>query len=179
MGNTFNRVIKQIGLLVVGGALTIGGAGGGIFLNKLASDGTVQPSDYFAADLPAVFDVAATGSTAARSGTAYDALCIQIPLADANIDAGSGTLVRLTYHNVRNPAAAGGFIGFVKNCGDKTASGSQVLPALRTQTGATNYYASGTLVWNGTDKLKLTLTKNPTSSYDAKVTVKVEDILGE
>lgn len=179
MANAFNRTLKQIGLLVVGGLIATGVVGGGTFLNKLDTSGDVQESDYFAADLPIVFDVAATGSTAAKSGTAYDAACISSPLTNSAIDAGSGLIIRLAYHNITNPAAANGFIGFVKSCDDQTASGAHVLPSLSTQTGAVNVYASGSLVWNGDDKLKVTLTKDPTSAYDAKVTVKVEDILGE
>lgn len=166
----------QRGKMVVGGLLGSVIAGG-IFLNSLSTTGTERKSAPFPAFLPIVFDVSGTGSTSATQR--YDAACIPNPLANAEIDTGSGVVVRVTYHNISNPNGAAGDIGFVTACDDHSASGSSLIDNFGTATGAVAHYTTGTAVWNGGQFIKVTHSKNPTTGYDAKVTVWIEDLLGE
>lgn len=171
------RTITQAGLTIFGGAVGTGIVAGGIWLNSLGTDGTVQPKDEFPALVPIVFDLSATGSTAAKSGTAYDASCQPNPFASR---IGSGSIVHGRYHNITNPAAASVMIGFVKSCGDKTASGAQVLPlASSCNSTGCSVTVTADVPWNGADYIKTIITKDPTSSFDGKVTLWFEDILGE
>lgn len=169
-----SRTLFQRGKLVVGGLIAAGVIGGGIFLPKLSTTGS-ETNQAFAAFLPIVADVTATGSTS--TSARYDAACITNPLYGLGL--GSGSVVRLTYHNVTSPAAIGGDIGFVSACDSKSASGAGLIDNVCTATGCISTYTTGTALWNAAEKIKLTLRGDPTSSYDAKITVWVEDVLGE
>lgn len=177
MGNIFSRNITQRGKMTVGGLIAAGVVAGGIFLNNLSTDGEERMSDPFPAFLPMVIDVSATGSTSATQK--YDAYCGDSPLKA--LGAGSGLIIRAVHHNIRNPAGASMDVGFVEDCGDKTASGSQLFDNTCTSTGCVNVYTTGTLPWSTASggKLKVTISKDPTASFDAKLTLWMEDILGE
>ena len=170
----FNRTLKQRGLLLVGGLIASGVVSGGIFLNTLSSSGG-ETSGTFPAFLPAIADAAGSGSTS----LSYDSMCISSPLVTGGLSLGSGTVIRVKYDNIKNPLGIGGDLGFVKSCNDTSASGSDIIDNVCTATGCTSYYTTGTITWNGTDKLKLTLRSDPTTSFDAKITMWLEDNLGE
>lgn len=173
MGNNLNTIKRNPGKTIFGGIIGAGIIAGGIFFSSLSSTGEEMKNDPFAAFLPIVADVTATGSTSAS--TRYDATCIPVPQAIT----GSSSVVRLAYHNVRNPAAASVDIGFVDSCNAKTSSGQTLIDNACTATGCVAYYTTGTAAWQGGKFIKTTISKNPTSSYDAKLTIWVEEILGE
>jgi hypothetical protein len=174
MSNVFSRRIHQIGLMIVGGAVGIAGVvGGGQFLYKVDDSG-VQTSAVTTLDAQYMVNVTATGSTTIK----YNAVCIPNPLTKLSPSLGSGTVVRLTYHNITNPNGAGGDIGFVTSCAN-TTSGSTLIDNTCTATGCVSYYTTGTGAWNGAHFLKYTMRKDPTAAYSARITFTLEDILGE
>jgi hypothetical protein len=172
------RKVTQRAKFIVGGTVATGVVAGGIFLASLGTTGTEQRANPFPAFLPVVIDVSATGSTV---GTLrYDAFCVRSPLYA--LGNGSGTIVRATHHNVTNPAAKSMDVGFVEDCNDKTASGNNLFSNTCTATGCVDYYTTGTLGWQGAGSgryLKGVISGDPTSSYDAKITIWLEDVLGE
>ena len=179
MSNVMNRIIRQRGKTVFGG-LVGAAVVGGIWLNSLSTGGTEKTGDPFPAFVPVVLDISATGSTSATQK--YDALCIG--LSDLLGDIGSGTIIRSTYHNISNPTGASADIGFVEHCGieGRSSSGTNLIDNTCTSTGCLSRYTTGTLDWMGNgsgSKLKVTIKKDPTSSFDAKLTLWLEDNLGE
>lgn len=155
------------------------------------TSGGVQSVNRYVTDLPFLARATGTGSATVKSnnqdgeaGTKYAAVCIPSPLLKGDLDAGSGTVVRLVYHNISNPTGASGDIGFVEDC--ESGSGAQLIDNTCTATGCTSYYTTGTAVWNGSKNgtnsgyyLKFAISSDPTTSFDARITGIVEDIIGE
>jgi hypothetical protein len=174
MGNVLNRKILQAGKVVFGGLIVSGLVGGGVYLNSLSTDGTIQKQDSFAAFVAHVFDISGTGSTSAQNGTAYDAACIPNPH-------GTGAIMHGRYHNIANPTAASVYIGFVDSCDDLTSSGADLLAlgSSCNSTGCTAAFNTEDVTWPGDQYIKVVITEDPTADFDGKVTLWYEDILGE
>ncbi len=177
---TFLGSILFGGMISTGSAGTTSVAGGAIILPEFASATTLANSatSKFVFTEPFIAYVRGTGSTTLR----YGAACFPNPLK--KLSAGSGTVVRLTYHAGNNPAGVGGDIGFVKDCvantaGDNTLSGSNLIDNTCTATGCTSYYTTGTAAWNNADFVKFTPRANLTAGYTGRITGEVENIWGE
>lgn len=179
--NVLDRKITQRGLTVFGGLFAAGVITGGIFMNTLDSSGNEKDSVVTPVFLTVMIDVTATGSLTAKSGQAYDAYCGPSPLVA--LGNASGIVIRARYDNITNPAGISGYIGFVEDCDDQTMSGAQLMSTLCTGTGCNTLYTTGTQAWpgegNSGSQLKVTLIGVPTSAYDAKLVLWLEDNLGD
>lgn len=175
MTNVLNRLIKQAGSVLLGGAIATGVVGGGLYINKLSTDGTIVESQKFEAFAPIVLDLAATGSTSYASGTAYDSACVANPFGS------TGAVMHGRYHNIANPAGAAVYVGFVDACNDVTASGADLLALADScsSTGCSVPFGYEDVTWGGDKYLKAVINKDPLSSFDGKLTLWYEDILGD
>lgn len=175
----FNRKITQRGKSVFGGLVATAVIAGGIFAPRTTTTGGEKGNDERPRYVAVEVDIAGTGSTAAKSGTAYDAYCGDNPF---NTDFGSGLVMDGGYHNISDPVGTTKVqVGFVESCDDKTLSGAQLLASasVNSGTGAFTAFDSEDVVWNGDLKLKVIITSDPTSSFDGKLVFYYNDILGE
>src|SRR4051812_38045737 len=116
---TASKMLYWLGALVLATRLFTA-SGGQTALNGApvsVPDFTTSGVESRNASVPVVFPVAAfvrgnTGSTTVK----YPAACFPNPLKA--IAKGSGSVVRLTFHNGANPTGVGGDVGIVKGCGD-------------------------------------------------------------
>lgn len=181
MPNPFTKKIRQAGLLIVGGLLTVTGYGvskittGGTSLPDVSQSGGVERVTTFVASNELNAQAIGTGSTTIK----YPSACIPNPLARLSPSQGSGVVIRLSYENITSPAGIGGDIGFVKSCGDGGGSGQTLINDVCTATGCASYYTTGTALWNGADYIKFTPRGNLTAGFDARIRATYEDIAGE
>jgi hypothetical protein len=176
-----SKVYYWLGVLVFATRLTTGSGGetgsngAPIAVADFTTAGVISRTAYIPVEFPVGLYVrGGTGSTTIK----YPAACAPNPLK--KLAKGSGTLLRLTYHNGRNPTAIGGDIGFVKGCGDAFGSGSVLaINDTCTSSGCTSYYTTGTALWNDADYIKFTPRAALAPGFTARITGSVEDIWGE
>ncbi|MGE0536644.1 MAG: hypothetical protein AB7O68_16860 [Pirellulales bacterium] len=201
MATIWNRSLLGIVAAYVIGAVTTSGLTATIISRNVTSVPLPQSSTSTATkignvvlSLPFVAKATATGSATVKTtgmdgkaGTKYAAICLPNPLFNVGYGSGgttvgrnSGSILELVYHNVRNPAAIGGDIGFVRDC-NSDGTGSTLINDTCTASGCTSIFAlSGNNGdWSGFQFVKLGLRGNPTSSYEAYITGRVRDIIGE
>ncbi len=128
--------------------------------------------------------VKTTGQDGKAGGKFYGA-CLANPLYNVGFGTGgtigganSGIILRLDYFNISNPNAMGGDIGFVRSCFDD-GSGSTLINDTCTSSGCVSSYTTGTANWQGNQFIKYTPRGTPNASFKARITVRVEDNLGE
>lgn len=182
MPNPFKTVISTSATYIIGGLIASGVFAGYGWLRDFDSSG-----NQIAAPRPATLEfnafVSGTGHTANTERRA--AVCIQNPLTQLETSLGSGRLFSLEVHIGNNPATARGDVYFTKNCNDKTSTGHQLLidNTCVTQSGCLSTLASPLAltgaIWNGADYIKLVLTKDPTSSFTARIKGTYGDLYGE
>ncbi len=201
MATIWNKSLLGIVSAFVIGSVTVSGITSTIISRSVTSVPLPQSATSTATkvgnvimSLPFITKAAATGSSTVKTtgqdgkaGTKYAAACIANPLFNAGFGSGgttvgrnSGSILELVYHNVRSPAAIGGDIGFVRDC-NSDGSGSSLINDVCTASGCTSVFAlSGNNGdWSGFQYLKLALRGNPTASYEAYITGRVRDIIGE
>lgn len=173
----FDRKIIQAGKTIFGGLLGVTLVGG-IWMNALAADGS-KSSNTQPMFLIEQIQVTATGSSSWQSDVAYDAFCVEAALS--KLGNGSGRMLKIEYHNVANPNGASLAVGLVTSCDDLTQSGATIFATTCTATGCALNTNTGTLIVSGEGSkfIKGTLNKDPLSSFDAKIVIWWEDILGE
>lgn len=116
---------------------------------------------------------AGTGSTTVK----YAAACFKNPFQ--GMSGGTGNLLRLDYHVGNSPTGVGGDIGFVTDCTDNTASGSDVIDNVCTSTGCLSSYTTGTANWNGASYIKFTPKAALAAGYTGRITGEVLNRWGE
>ena len=187
MANPFSTKLKQAGLMIVGGLLTLTGVyggsqitTGGVSLPEVNNAGTAESVKVYVADQEFNASLTATGSTTVD----YPSACIKNPLTQLPTSAGSGSLTSLSIEFGNNPAAIGADVVFAKDCGTATDSGTTLLiDNTCTATGCVRYlsgmYAATGALWNGADYIKVILKGNPTSAFTGRIRGSYEDIYGE
>lgn len=146
-----------------------------------------QSQTRWVGNIPVLANAVGTGSDTVKTtgpdgkaGTKYPAICIPNPFRKMGtgtgktfFNTGTGTVTKLVYVNVRNPAATAGDIGFVHDC--LKGSGETLIANLPTNTGASVSFVptSTNGTFNGYDFIKLAMSANPTSSFRAQIYVEV------
>jgi hypothetical protein len=161
--------------IFIGSGNTTGVNGGPISVPDFTTAGIEAQRTSIPIRFPfAAFVKGGTGSTTIK----YPAACFRNPLYA--IGKGSGTILRLKYHNGANPSGVGGDIGLVSSCGDSGGSGSTLLiDNTCTSSGCTSTYSTGTQDWNGAMYVKFTPRAALAAGFTARITGEVEDVWGE
>lgn len=160
--------------IAAGSGGTTGVNGAPIYVPDFTTAGAMSRTAKIPVEFPfAGFVRGGTGSTTVQ----YPALCFLNPLA--SIGKGSGTVLRLKYHNGNNPTAVAGDIGFVKGCGAAFGSGETLINNTCTNSGCVSTYTTGTAAFNGTDYIKFTPSAALAPGFTARITGSVEDVWGE
>ena len=190
--NQLNSTVGRV-LLSAVGVIAAGAIGGGVAVHEFNSDGGVSTKTYVAHD---ELNIQFTQTGGSVSDVAkYDAVLVKNPMdameqvpSDGTsqtgaIVGGSGTIIRLTYENYKNPEGATFDCCFVAsaNAGTGAALGTCILDNTGTATGALASYTTGTAVWPGDSYLMCsTLTTIAEDSlFDARLRLEWEDRFGE
>ena|SRR3990167_3138458 len=132
-----------------------------------------------------------------NSGAEYAAACIANPFKSTGtgtgstaFNRGSGTIVRLVYHNISNPNATPGDISLVRACNGQGSGGVILIDNTCTATGCVSIYTTGTAAWEANKYIKMGLSGNgdanvqyPASHtgarFKARISIMLEDRIGE